>query len=591
MMKYFFPYGLSACLFLTLFLGCGDDSVGPFDLMVKPDTHAMDRGATDGAHDAGVDQSADRAADRSVDRSVDRGLDGLSDLPLLEDVVMARDGSAEGVTDSHVDRLSDVPSVDFHALDAPRDVVHGDLLDMNLDALSDLATTDADAYTGEAGPPPGNQLCQKPSDLSLQSGHGTLSADTSQAQNEFGSINCSGDLSDILLGPQLYYRVHLEGGKLYKAVVTGSFDVALYAFLASTSCSAIDINLGCKTPLPKAPERIYSSDNFEGGTAEVVRLAPTADEDWIVVVGSYSSLEKGSFTLTISEVIPVANDTCTAPEDITLVNGKATVSGSTDLALNEFGSSITCSGPAPFRGGQLYYRIAIPQGEGLHLSLSPTFTASLYVFSEAASCLATAINQECGSAGVNGSVLEVIGAGTTGPLVFSPSQGGNFIVAVDAIDPVQAGYFQLVVETFSPMAHDKCSSPKSITLSSSPTVLSQSTALASNEFGTTIKCGLSYDFDGPQLYYLLSLEQSKTYTIEVTPTGWDVVLYLFTDTTCDPATINSQCLPTQMHADGFYIGEKETLTISPSVSMSYILAVDTWSPDQKGAFSLSISWQ
>jgi hypothetical protein len=134
-----------------------------------------------------------------------------------------------------------------------------------------------------------------------------------------------------------------------------------------------------------------------------------------------------------------------------------------------------------------------------------------------------------------------------------------------------------------------CGSPIPLTLSGGQATATGDTTGIGNEFGMQIKCGGSYDFDGPQLYYSVTLTQGTLYAITVTPTGWDASLYVFKDPTCDPTKINGECDGT----DGGYSedgssGDAETVYLWPSATGDYIIAVDSWLSTGEGPFTLEV---
>jgi hypothetical protein len=139
-------------------------------------------------------------------------------------------------------------------------------------------------------------------------------------------------------------------------------------------------------------------------------------------------------------------------------------------------------------------------------------------------------------------------------------------------------------------AHSACLSPKTLALTTSPVSEAGDTSDAINEFDQTIECGSGYSLEGPQVYYKVDLTAGKTYTITATPgTDWDIAVYAFTDLTCTAATIETQC--TALFADDKMFGDPEILTITPSASGTYVLAVDAGYVGEGGAFTLNIAWQ
>jgi hypothetical protein len=136
-----------------------------------------------------------------------------------------------------------------------------------------------------------------------------------------------------------------------------------------------------------------------------------------------------------------------------------------------------------------------------------------------------------------------------------------------------------------------CASPAAVTLTpGQKTTVTGDTSTAVNEFGASITCidklGPLGPFAGPQLYYKLSLSGGKTYRVELSTPKWDGAIYLFTDTTCQVATIESQCA--NLASDSGAAGDLEALIVSPTADTTYILAVDSTSATDSGAFIVTI---
>jgi len=87
--------------------------------------------------------------------------------------------------------------------------------------------------------------------------------------------------------------VSLKSGRTYTVTLSPetSFDPALYAFEASTSCATAAVNTACKG---------QSSDKIGGGLQETLTLALSKDTEMVLVVDSWSPSEVGKFSLNIS---------------------------------------------------------------------------------------------------------------------------------------------------------------------------------------------------------------------------------------------------------------------------------------------------
>jgi hypothetical protein len=439
-----------------------------------------------------------------------------------------------------------------------------------------------------------NGTCAAPKTLTLSGTPAKVveTSDTTSAVDQFATVDCSSDLYWPMNGPQVYYKVNLTAGKKYKAqlVPSSSFDGALYAFPAATACTATAIDAACKNPTGST-DNIYNSDDGGDGDLETIRIAPTTTADWIIVVDSSDTTYYGSFTLTITEIAAPANGVCASATALSFTAGKATVSGDSGDAANQFTNTILCGGSSALQGPQVYYRMNIASGKGMKITLKPTFSAYVYLFPTSANCAAAAIETACASGGTTGALYGSVSSGSSTTFAFAPTTAGDYVLAVDSTSTTGGGPFDLTVEEFTPPTNAKCATPATVTLTTSPVTVTGDTTGAPNQFGTTIGCGTGYDYDGSQLYYKMTLLAGKTYTLVLTPSAtWDPAFYAFTDATCTAATINTQCSASSMHSDTGYTGDKETLTITPTTTADYIFAVDTYSATASGTFSLNISW-
>ncbi|MCA9664168.1 MAG: hypothetical protein KC503_01230 [Myxococcales bacterium] len=134
--------------------------------------------------------------------------------------------------------------------------------------------------------------CQSPQQLTVPAG-GTLTVagNTGPLSNDISGVDC-GNTAGPWPGPQAYYRVTLAAGKSYTITLTpeATFDPALYAFVATTSCDASSINGACTAT---------SSDQSGVGVKETLTIAPPTTTDYVIVVDSWSLSEVGTFALEV----------------------------------------------------------------------------------------------------------------------------------------------------------------------------------------------------------------------------------------------------------------------------------------------------
>jgi hypothetical protein len=139
---------------------------------------------------------------------------------------------------------------------------------------------------------PTNGVCASPRALALGASPAKELGDTSPLKNDLAGVACGSSLGPWP-GAQAYYKVSLKGGTSYTVTLTpeAGFDPALYAFPAGTACTAAAVNSACTGAW---------SDNQGAGKVESLKLAPSADTDYVLVVDAWSASEIGTFELKVS---------------------------------------------------------------------------------------------------------------------------------------------------------------------------------------------------------------------------------------------------------------------------------------------------
>ena len=284
---------------------------------------------------------------------------------------------------------------------------------------------------------------------------------------------------------------------------------------------------------------------------------------------------------------PPANDTCAKAKALTFSAGKISEAGDTSKSANEFGTAITCGGFSPYDGPQLYYKVKLTAGKLYSVQVTPgaTFDPALYALPASSGCTSSGV-----SAGCKGQVTDVIGKGSSGveTLTLKPSLTEEWLLVVDAYTASEKGKFTLTVSETLPASNDKCNKALLMTLAAGKASATGDTSTAANEHSTTITCGTSYDYDGPQLYYRVVLPANQTFKVTATPkTAWDLSAYAFTDATCTGSIISSQCAGWISDSGGK--GKAESFFITTGAAQqNFILAVDSYASTQKGAFELKV---
>ncbi len=277
---------------------------------------------------------------------------------------------------------------------------------------------------------------------------------------------------------------------------------------------------------------------------------------------------------------------CAGAEDLFIRNGTASIQGTTVGAANEFSDTITCGGQAPLVGPQRYYRIVLNAERTYQFKLAPQFPAALYLASD---CGKNIINVDCASQGVSGDHSGPIAPGETETFFFVPPGTGNYILAVDSLEPAAEGIFELEVQEYSSQPNETCLQAESLAFTGQRLQISGNTLGTANQFKTDITCGLGFALDGPQIYYSVELEQGSWYRFTLAP-EFPGALYVVNRA--------SNCFPTNMEVDcsgltGTVLpnvprGAEVATAFAPLTSDTYIIAVDSAAPGAAGAFQLTM---
>ena len=432
-----------------------------------------------------------------------------------------------------------------------------------------------------------NTTCANAKALTITGGKAYAKGSTSGAANEYGSSILCGlpSASYAMGGPQVYYSLALNKGQAYQFKYQPTFSSRFYVF---TKCGASVINADCGS----SGKTGFISGYAYTGYATSQVFTPQVAGTYYVAVDSTSSYYQGSFELWVDEIIPPSNGKCSTPQKLPLVNGKASVNGTTSGLANEFGTQILCGqGYAAYAydGNQAYYWATLTAGKSYRISLTPTFYAGYYVFGN--SCTPSAINTDCGSNGKTGLFQGYAQPNTTSTSIFTPSVGGIYRIAVDTRYETYSGTFDLTLEEFTPPKNGTCAGATALTV---PAAVSGSTTGLTNEFGTQINCGnYSGVMIGPQAYYKVNLTAGKTYTFTFTPGYYYARMYIF-DGTCSATAINSDCgSGGKTGAVSGYItsGQSSTITFTPAMTGTYHVALDATyvnSSYGNGSFTLSV---
>ncbi|MBX5481569.1 MAG: hypothetical protein IRZ16_06975 [Myxococcaceae bacterium] len=355
---------------------------------------------------------------------------------------------------------------------------------------------------GLCGPLP--DTCATAFPLSFPAGSNTLHfrADTSSAgDDEVGSCNPVG-------GPELVYRLTLTGPFNLSVTATrasGSVNPVIY--LRRGSCSGTQI--ACSNT--SAITEMLTATNLSAG-------------DYYLFIESRGNVG-GTIDVTV-KTVPLgpspSNDNCAGAQPLTLINGAATVLGTTATATNSNGPNAvtpSCSPSARLTGSDVVYELTLTQPRDVLLRVTPTgsnpsLRPAMYVRgpSTVASC-SSDTELGCVSAG----------SGPPSPqTLMLPNLGaGMYYVWIDGVDDT-TGSFQLDVQTSSPTSNDSCVAPEPLLFVNGVAMATGDTRFANNDNSagdTSPTCSVSAKASGQDVVFRYLLLAQSDVIVTVTPTG------------------------------------------------------------------------
>ena len=470
-------------------------------------------------------------------------------------------------------------SPDMAKPDAKRDILPPDIVpaDSTVDQLLLEAGTDLIPGSPDLAKAPSHAVCKTPKAITLTAGAASVTDTTDNATNEFASGITCGTGFDYD-GPQVYYSLPVVAGKGYRVEMKPKgWDGALYAFEDAT-CTALTITGQCAINL---------ADDGGKGAKEILLLAPTKTGSVSLAVDSYSSLNSGSFTLTVTEFTPDKASTCLTATSAVVGTTKVTLSGDTSkTALDESGSSITCGTGTALKGPQIYHNVAMTAGDAYNLSLTPQFDATLYVFPAAYCGVPASIELSCsGTVANKGTVLGTVTAGSTSKVTFKPASSENYIIAVDSAGVGQTGAFTLEMQQVTPK-NNTCSAPESLAFTNGVATATGDNTLAAPKVMLPATGCTKTALNGGDLFYSASLTAGQSYLVTLYPsTTLDAAVYITSSCSVTGAT----CLA---GADTAAAGQPEKVVFTPTTTGTYIVGVGTrYKPGttfSQGSFILGI---
>lgn len=433
---------------------------------------------------------------------------------------------------------------------------------------------------------PTNATCANATPLTFFNGKAVVRGDTHETltPDEYTTLKCGTVQMD---GPQAYYKFDAVAGQGYKIKLTGDGNYLHYFYVFGSSCTEADIGTDCSSG---GATGLYLGSVSGGAFKEAAFTAPTTGT-YHIAVDSTVDYGQGAFTLEIEEFTAPTNGVCAAPTPITLTNGAATVQGSTFGTVDEYGTAVDCTGSTDFDGPQAYYELDVKAGKFYDITLAPTFSlAYLYIFSQTAGCTAAGINASCGSAGDTGDyTTSSASASTPRALTFKPTAPGKYVIAVESSGPTYFGDFTLDIKEQDAPTNDTCNAAQTLTFTAGKATASGTTRGGGNEYGATVDCTGTVDFDGPQVYYAFTAVANKGYKISYTPT-FSSYLYVFEQAACGTAAaINASC--GSVGVSGLSAGSTsgaQTVYFQPALAGTYLIALDSSDAATNGTFDLTV---
>ncbi len=283
------------------------------------------------------------------------------------------------------------------------------------------------------------------------------------------------------------------------------------------------------------------------------------------------------------------NSFCAKPEEINLVDGKVSVSGSTQEAVNEFKAEINCESAYgmtfPYALPQLYYKVALKAGKSYKFQVEPTTQAdfAFYLFPADTACTSSAINKACKPL-----IIDKPGPRAETAII-NAAEDGEIVVVVDST--LDVGDFILSIEEIVPPQNYQCATAKKVALQNGRLDFAGHNMGVPNEFTNMISCGLKdknddpVKFNGPQVYYQIDLLKDVEYAFEVTA-DFNAKYYIFKS--C--GTIQDDCSSHGVSGDVAEVtfDSGKILRFTPASDGTYYVAVDSLYPGTFGFFELSV---
>lgn len=420
-----------------------------------------------------------------------------------------------------------------------------------------------------ATPPPANDACAMPQQLSFTNQVASFSGSTLQAANDNYPADVTPTCSPSAkqFGRDVVFQfttTQVQDVLIDVAPASGSTLIPA-VYVRRTNCGSQVI-----------ADEMFCDAEIGGVHGRMVRLPAGTFFLWVDSSGATSGAFSGTLTLTTPSPAP-ANDACPG-EVLVFDGGVASTGGSTVAAGNS--NSPTDNAPAcgtdfyPRRFGRdLVYSYTLASAADVDVLVTPTSSAFL-------PAVYVRVPNACTSLSA-GSELACVAQTQSAPVsVFLPNQApGTYSLYVDS-NSIDTGTFSLRVTqrpATPPPGNDSCTAPTALTLG---TPVTGDTRVATNGFSLAsyaAACRGTALLDGRDLVYAFSAPMTGTVTAAVVPEASFNPTLLLLQSSCAPA----QCV---RKVDASGPGVPESFAFAVTQGQTYYLAVDSASSEVPGAF-------
>jgi hypothetical protein len=398
--------------------------------------------------------------------------------------------------------------------------------------------------------------CSNPLDVVFAPGSdvATFTADTTNATNA-ATGTCGG-------GPELIYRLTLTQAQDVAFSATGVGSVNPVLFLRSTDCAA-GTQLICR-------------NLSGGGGTESFSLFNLAAGDYYLFVESYGN-PKGQIAVTVTlspPSLPPVNDTCAAPEVLTVVPGTPTTftANTTPATDAESGTCVTTPGSK-----EVVYEITTTAAHDIVVTAVVAWDVNPALYLRSGTC----------TGGAEVQCVDATYWGGPETLAAYNQPAGVYYLVVETVwsaSGASSGPSDVTVNLNPPTilpTHTTCLSAQALTL---PASVSSSTSLVSNDYVVADGCGSSAA-TGPDLVYSFTTATPGTLVARLTPKtpGYRPTLSVRSLAECT----NSTTAVTQGCLTAAYVDHPVDLIISQLAAGTWYLVVDGHT-NTHGAFDLTV---